>query len=173
MTIDLKKALRTIPDFPKPGILFYDIATLLADGKAWQEAIRQMAERAAAHDPQYIAGIDARGFLFAGALAHHFKIGALMVRKKGKLPGETIEHSYTLEYGSGTLEAQSGIFPPGARIVLVDDLLATGGTLAAACLLLKKLGGDVKSAITFIELTGLGGRDLVDVPYEHILQFPA
>lgn len=171
--MDLKHSIRTIPDFPKPGILFYDIATVLADPKAWKEAIHQMEKRVKTYDPQYIAGIDARGFLFAGTLAERMHVGALMVRKKGKLPGDTIEHSYSLEYGSGTLEAQIGMFEPGARIVVVDDLLATGGTLAAACLLLKKLGGDVKAAITFIELDGLGGKNLLDVPYEHVLQYPA
>ena len=171
-SIDLTKTIRTIPDFPKPGILFYDIATMLADGTAWREAVRQMAEKAGKYGPEYIAGIDARGFLFAGALAQHFGIGALMVRKKGKLPGDVIEHSYSLEYGSGTLEAQTGIFPPGARIVLVDDLLATGGTLAAACHLLQKLGGDVRAAITFIELDGLDGRKHLTVPYENILHYP-
>lgn len=171
--MDLKNAIRTIPDFPKPGILFYDIASVLADPKAWKEAVHQMEKRVKAHNPQYIAGIDARGFLFAGALAERMGIGALMVRKKGKLPGDVIEHSYSLEYGSDTLEAQSGMFPPQARIVIVDDLLATGGTLMAACTLLKKLGGDVRAAVTFIELDGLGGRNLIDVPLEHVLQFPA
>ncbi|HCM83474.1 MAG TPA: adenine phosphoribosyltransferase, partial [Rhodospirillaceae bacterium] len=151
----------------------YDIATMMADPKAWKEAVHQMEKRVKLHNPQYIAGIDARGFLFAGALAMHMGCGALMVRKKGKLPGDVIEHSYSLEYGSDTLEAQSGIFPPGASIVIVDDLLATGGTLSAAVTLLKKLGGDVKAAVTFIELDGLGGRNLLDVPFDYVLQYPA
>jgi adenine phosphoribosyltransferase len=171
--MDLKQAIRTIPDFPKPGILFYDIATMMADKNAWHEALQEMEKRIKPHYPQYIAGIDARGFLFAGALAAQMKCGALMVRKKGKLPGDVIEHSYSLEYGSDTLEAQSGIFPPQASIVIVDDLLATGGTLSAAVTLLKKLGGEVKAAVTFIELDGLGGRNLLDVPYDYVLKYPA
>ncbi len=173
MTLDLAKTVRTIPDFPKPGILFYDLASVLADAEAWREAVAQMAQKAAKYQPEFIAGIDARGFLFAGALALHFNCGAVMVRKKGKLPGDVIEHSYSLEYGTDTLEAQAGIFPAGAKIVVVDDLLATGGTLAAAVHLLQKLGGDVRAAITFIELDGLGGRDHIKIPYENILSFPA
>lgn len=167
---NLAQSVRTIPDFPKPGILFYDIATTLADAAAWQETVQQMAEKVAPHQPQYIAGLDARGFLFAGVLAHHFNIGALMVRKKGKLPGDVVEQSYSLEYGSGTLEVQKNMFPSGARIVVVDDLLATGGTLSTACHLLKSLGGDVRAAVVFIELLGLGGRDLVNVPLDAVLR---
>lgn len=171
--MDLKKVIRTVPDFPKPGILFYDIASLMRDAGAWNAAIAQMIEKIKPYQPQYLAAVDARGFLFAGAIAQHLDCGIIMVRKKGKLPGEVIEHSYSLEYGSGTLEAQVGMFDAGARIVIVDDLLATGGTLSAAVMLLKKLGGDVRAAVTFIELDGLGGRSLAEVPVESILTYAA
>jgi len=173
MTLAISKTIRTIPDFPKPGILFYDIATLLADAAAFRETVSQMAHIVKKYQPEYIAGIDARGFLFAGALALHLNLGALMVRKKGKLPGDVIEHSYSLEYGTDTLEVQSGIFPPGARIVIVDDLLATGGTLAAACHLLQKVGAELCAAVTLMELDGLGGRSALPVPYESLLAFPS
>ncbi len=170
-TLDLKQHIRSVPDFPKPGILFYDVATLLANGTAWQAAVTQMDNLTQRYHADYIAGIDARGFLFAGALADRRGCGILLARKKGKLPGEVIEHAYTLEYGSNVLEAQIGMFEPGARILIVDDLLATGGTLAATVTLFTKLGGQVVAAATLVELVGLGGRDLLEVPYEPLLQY--
>jgi len=168
---DLKQHIRTLPDFPIPGVLFYDITPLLANGEAWTEAVEQFDRMTARYPVDFIAGIDARGFLFAGALAARRGVGVILVRKKGKLPGDTLDHAYDLEYGKGTLEAQIGMFPAGARILIVDDLLATGGTLAASVALLTKLRGHVVCAATFIELIGLGGRDRLDVPCETLLQY--
>ncbi len=135
--MNLKDHIRSIPDFPKPGILFYDISTLLADAKAWHETIERVAAIARRYKPDMIAGIELRGFLLAAPLAMALGTGFLMLRKKGKLPGITLRHTYALEYGTDTIEIQKDAFRPGARVLLVDDLLATGGTLAAAVTLLE------------------------------------
>src|SRR5439155_1198755 len=125
--IDLKQHIRSIPDFPKPGILFYDISTLLAHAKAWHETVEQMAERVKKYKPDVLAGIESRGFLLAAPLALALGTGFVMLRKKGKLPGITVRHTYALEYGTDTIEIQSDAVHNGTRVVLVDDLLATGG----------------------------------------------
>ncbi|MGE4012499.1 MAG: adenine phosphoribosyltransferase, partial [Alphaproteobacteria bacterium] len=137
--MNLKAHIREIPDFPKPGILFYDISTLLAHKDAWRETVRRMADAVAPHKPDLLAGIESRGFLAAAPLALELGCGFIMVRKKGKLPGKTIRHSYALEYGTDTIEIQEGAIEPGQRVVVIDDLLATGGTMAAAIELLKKV----------------------------------
>jgi len=169
--IDLKKHIRSIPDFPKPGILFYDISTLLAHAKAWHETIEQMAERVKKHKPDVLAGIESRGFLLAAPLALRLGTGFVMLRKKGKLPGITVRHTYALEYGTDTIEIQSDAVHKGSKVVLVDDLLATGGTMAAGIALLRKIGAIVPATAAMIELTFLNGRKRLDVPFETLVSY--
>ena len=169
--IDLKKHIRSIPDFPKPGILFYDISTLLAHAKAWHETIERMADMLRPYKPDVLAGIESRGFLLAAPLALALGTGFVMMRKQGKLPGTTIRHTYALEYGTDTIEIQNDAIKKGARVVLVDDLLATGGTLAAAVTLLEQVGGVVPAAACVIELTFLEGRKRLKVPVETLLKY--
>ena len=169
--IDLKKHIRSIPDFPKPGILFYDISTLLAHAKAWHETIEQMANVLRPYKPDVLAGIESRGFLLAAPLALALGTGFVMLRKQGKLPGTTVRHTYALEYGTDTIEIQQDAIKMGARVALVDDLLATGGTMAAAVTLLESVGGVVPAAACIIELTFLEGRKRLKVPIETLLQY--
>lgn len=164
MGIDIKRHIRSIPDFPKPGILFYDISTLLADATAWQATMDQLAEIVKDWQPDVLAGIESRGFLVAAPLALRLRCGFFMVRKKGKLPGRTIPYEYALEYGTDTIEVQIDAVKPGARVVILDDLLATGGTMRAAADLIRKVGGTVAGAATILELTALGGRKKLDFP---------
>ena len=137
--MDLAQHIRTVPDFPKPGILFYDISTLLAQPHAWKHCVLQL--------------------------------GFVMVRKQGKLPGETVRHVYELEYGTDTVEIQADAIKPGQRVVVLDDLMATGGTMTAAIELIRKVGGTVAGVACIIELEGLGGRDEIDVPFKSLVQF--
>lgn len=169
--IDLKKHIRSIPDFPKPGILFYDISTLLAHAKAWHATIERMADLLRPYKPDVLAGIESRGFLLAAPLALALGTGFVMMRKQGKLPGTTVRHTYALEYGTDTIEIQNDAIKKGARVVLVDDLLATGGTLAAAVKLLEQVGGVVPTAACVIELTFLEGRKRLNVPVETLLKY--
>ena len=169
--MDLKDHIREIPDFPKPGILFYDISTLLAHADAWQVTMGRMAKVARQHQPDLIAGIESRGFLVAAPLALKLGCGFVMVRKKGKLPGETIRHTYSLEYGEDTVEIQDNAIEAGQRVVLVDDLLATGGTFAASVELLRKVGAEVASAACIIELAFLNGRDKLDIPVHALVSY--
>jgi len=169
--IDLKKHIRSIPDFPKPGILFYDISTLLAHPKAWHTTIERMADRLRPHKPDVLAGIESRGFLLAAPLAIALGTGFVMLRKQGKLPGTTVRHTYALEYGTDTIEIQQDAIRKGTRVALVDDLLATGGTMAAAVTLLESVGGVVPAAACVIELTFLAGRDKLKVPVETLIQY--
>jgi len=173
VVIRLEDYIRRIPDYPKPGIIFYDIATLLRHPEAWAAAVEQMAAAIAPHRPALLAGIESRGFLVVAPLALKLGCGLLMVRKKGKLPGQTVRHEYALEYGTDTIEVQADAVDPGQRIVLLDDLLATGGTAAAAISLLRRLGGEVVGASFIIGLDGLGGRKRLDVPVSALLSFPA
>jgi adenine phosphoribosyltransferase len=169
--IDLKKHIRSIPDFPKPGILFYDISTLLAHAKAWHATIERMADALRPYKPDVLAGVESRGFLLAAPLALALGTGFVMMRKQGKLPGITVRHTYALEYGTDTIEIQQDAIKNGARVVLVDDLLATGGTMAAAVKLLQQVGGEVPAAACVIELTFLEGRKKLDVPVETLLKY--
>jgi adenine phosphoribosyltransferase len=169
--IDLKKHIRSIPDFPKPGILFYDISTLLAHAKAWHATIERMADTIRPHKPDVLAGIESRGFLLAAPLALALGTGFVMLRKQGKLPGTTVRHTYALEYGTDTIEIQQDAVHKGTRVVLVDDLLATGGTMAAAVTLLESVGAVVPAAACIIELTFLEGRKRLKVPVETLLQY--
>ena len=169
--MDIRDHIRSIPDFPKPGILFYDISTLLADADAWPVAMERMAKVVSGHRPDRLAGIEARGFLVAAPLALKLGCGFVMVRKKGKLPGGTIPQEYDLEYGTDTVEIQDDAVTEGQRIVIVDDLLATGGTLAATIELFRKAGADVVGAACIIELTFLNGRSKLDVPFASLVTY--
>ena len=152
------------PDFPRKGITFYDISPILEDRGAVRQTMESLAELARPMKPQVIAGIDARGFIFALPLALSLECGMVMVRKAGKLPGEIVEKSYALEYGEARLSIQASRQIGGKRVVLCDDLLATGGTLKAAAWLVEKCGGVLAGAVCVIELTGLGGRKGLDCP---------
>lgn len=169
--MNLKDHIRSIPDFPKPGILFYDISTLLANASAWQHCVDELAEAVAPHKPDLLVGIESRGFLTAAPLALKLGCGFMMVRKKGKLPGETIRHTYDLEYGTDTIEIQSDAVTDGQRLVVLDDLLATGGTAAAAVTLLSSVGADVRAAVFIIELEFLNGRDKLDLPITSLVGY--
>jgi adenine phosphoribosyltransferase len=169
--MDLKDHIRPIPDFPKPGILFYDIATLLRHADAWQVAMGRMANLVRAHQPDLLAGLESRGFLIAAPLALKLGCGFVMLRKRGKLPGATVALDYALEYGTDRLEIQADAITPGQRVVLVDDLLATGGTMAAGIALLRQVGAVVPAAAALIELTFLKGRERLDVPCEALVSY--
>ena len=169
--MDLKSHIRGIPDFPKPGILFYDISTLLRHAEAWKYAIDQMSEKIEAHEPDLIFGIESRGFLVAAPIAYNLGCGCAMIRKKEKLPGETIAYTYALEYGTDTIEIQADAASAGQRIVVVDDLLATGGTMAAAIGLLRRLNIDVRGAACVVELGFLKGRSRLDVRFDALVNY--
>ncbi len=170
--MDLKDHIRSIPDFPKEGILFYDISTLLAHPDAWQVALGRLAKMVGQYQPDILAGIESRGFLVAAPLASRLGLGFTMIRKKGKLPGDTIGYEYDLEYGTDTIEIQADAIEKGQRVVILDDLLATGGTMAASIELLNKIGGEVVGAACMIELTFLKGRDrLGGVPFNTLMAY--
>ena len=155
---DLKKLIREIPDYPKPGILFYDITTLLKDKKGFTTMIDRLCEHYNGHRIDLVAGIEARGFIFAPALAYRLKAGFVPVRKPKKLPSKTAQISYKLEYGTDTLEMHEDAVQKGQQVLLCDDLLATGGTAAAAVELIRSLGGTVDGAAFAVELNFLHGR---------------
>ncbi|MCZ6894286.1 MAG: adenine phosphoribosyltransferase [Gammaproteobacteria bacterium] len=163
--------MRQIPDFPQPGILFYDISTLLRNGPAWAATVDRLADIVRGHQPDMLVGIDSRGFLVAAPVAYALGCGFAMVRKKQKLPGETLAYTYALEYGTDTIEIQADATETGRRVFVMDDLLATGGTMAACINLLRKLGADVMGAACIIELAFLHGRDHVDVPFESLVSY--
>jgi adenine phosphoribosyltransferase len=169
--MDLKTYIAQIPEFPKPGILFYDISPLLANGAAWREAIRQLADRIGPYKPDLLVGIESRGFLAAAPLAYELGIGFTMIRKRGKLPGACLGHDYQLEYGTDRVEIQNGVIEKGQRVVVLDDLLATGGTMVAAISLLQLCGAEVAAAAFIMELDFLNGRDKLDVPVESLMRF--
>jgi adenine phosphoribosyltransferase len=155
---ELKKLIREVPDYPKPGILFYDLTTLLKDKKGFHLLIDRLCERYSGHHIDIVAGIEARGFIFAPALAYSLGAGFVPIRKPKKLPGKTTGITYALEYGSDTLEIHEDAVEKGQRVLLCDDLLATGGTAVAAIQLLRNLGGVVDGAAFAVELTFLKGR---------------
>ena len=169
--MDLKDHIAAIPDFPKPGILFYDVSTLLRHPDAWQVAMGRLANCVRKWQPDLLAGIESRGFLLAAPLALKLGCGFIMLRKRGKLPGRVISHDYALEYGTDRLEIQADAILPGQRVVIVDDLLATGGTLAAGITLLQQAGAEVPGAAALIELTFLAGRAKLDVPFESLIAY--
>ena len=155
----LKELVRTVPDFPKPGILFYDITTLLKDKAGFAKLIDAMAEHYIDRKVDLVLGIEARGFIFGPALAYRLNAGFVPVRKPKKLPATTVRVTYDLEYGSDTLEIHEDAIEPGQRIVLVDDLLATGGTMEATVKLVRQLGGDIAGLAFAVELDFLKGRE--------------
>jgi adenine phosphoribosyltransferase len=155
---DLKKLIREVPDYPKPGILFYDLTTLLKDKKGFQTLIDSLCKHYEGHKIDLVAGIEARGFIFAPALAYRLGAGFVPIRKPKKLPAKTAKISYALEYGTDSLEVHEDAVRPGQRVLLCDDLLATGGTAAAAIQLLRSLGGTVDGAAFAVELNFLHGR---------------
>ncbi len=169
--MDLRDHIRGIPDFPKPGIYFYDISTLLRHADAWQVAMGRMAKAVRAYQPDLLAGVESRGFLIAAPLALKLGCGFVMLRKRGKLPGPVVGLTYDLEYGTDRIEVQADAVHPGQRIVVVDDLLATGGTMAAGIALLRKLGAVVPAAAALIELRFLEGRNRLDVPFETLVAY--
>ncbi len=171
--MNIQDHIRIVPDFPKPGINFYDIATLLKHPQAWRETVTRLERLAETYKPDMLMGVEARGFLVASALAHEMNLGFGMVRKAGKLPGNTLSHSYSLEYGEDTIEIQPDMVPAGSRVLVVDDLLATGGTMHAAETLILKTGAHVVGHLTIIELEGLNGREKLSAPFQALLKRPA
>jgi adenine phosphoribosyltransferase len=155
---ELKKLIREIPDYPKPGILFYDLTTLLKDRNGFHALVDRLCQHYAERHVDVVVGVEARGFIFAPALAYRLNAGFVPVRKPKKLPGKTASVSYQLEYGTDTLEIHQDAILPGQRVIISDDLLATGGTAAATVQLVKKLGGEVAGLAFAVELTFLNGR---------------
>jgi adenine phosphoribosyltransferase len=157
----LRALIRDVPDFPAPGILFRDLTPLLADGPAFREVVRRLAEPVRSLEVDVVAGVESRGFLFGAPLALEIGAGFAPIRKIGKLPARTIMREYSLEYGSNQLEIHVDAISPGQRVLLVDDLLATGGTARAAVEMVRELGGDLVGVSFVVELTDLGGRALL------------
>lgn len=173
MVIDeLKRRIREIPDFPKAGILFRDITPLLSDGRAFRQAIDSIGERYLDRRVDIVVGVEARGFIMGSALAYKLGAGNVLVRKQGKLPYKTNRTTYALEYGTDTLEIHQDAIKPGQRVVVADDLLATGGTISAAAELVRQLGGEIVELAFLIELIGLNGRErLKGLPVFSLLQY--
>jgi len=172
--LDLKEAVRTIPDYPKPGILFRDITTLLADARAFRRAVDELVNPWAGSKIDKVAGIEARGFILGGAVAHQLSAGFVPIRKKGKLPHNTVRIAYSLEYGIDEMEMHADAVHPGERVILVDDLIATGGTAEAAVKLLRQIGANVVAACFIIDLPDLGGAAklrAMDLPVRTLMSF--
>lgn len=171
---DLKSAIRSIPDYPKPGIMFRDITTLLGDARAFRRAVDQLVHPWAGSKVDKVAGIEARGFILGGAVAHQVSAGFVPIRKKGKLPHTTVRIAYSLEYGVDEMEMHEDAVKKGERVILVDDLIATGGTAEGAVKLLRQMGADVVAACFVIDLPELGGADKLrkmDVPVRTLMAF--
>ena len=156
---ELKAAIRTIPDYPKPGIMFRDITTLLGDARAFRRAVDELVNPYAGTKVDKIAGIEARGFILGGAMAHQLSAGFVPIRKKGKLPHQTVSVAYALEYGSDEIEIHADALVAGERVVLCDDLIATGGTATAAVELLRRIGAEVVACCFVVDLPDLGGAE--------------
>ena len=169
---DLKRRIRDIPDFPKPGILFRDITPLLSDGRAFHQAIDYIGGRYEDKKIDVVVGVEARGFIMGAALAYMLRAGNILIRKSGKLPYKTHRTTYALEYGTDTLEIHQDAFKPGQRVLIADDLLATGGTVSAAVDLVRQLGGEIVELAFLIELTALKGREnLKDYSIFSLIQY--
>lgn len=169
---ELAQAIRNIPDFPKPGIQFKDITPLLADARLFAGAVAHMTARCTPGQVDAVVGVDARGFIFAAAAALHLRAGFVPVRKKDKLPSQTIEEHYELEYGSNTVAIHADALQPGSRVLLVDDLLATGGTARAAANLVRRLGAQILEVSFLIELAFLKGREkLAGLPVHSVITY--
>jgi adenine phosphoribosyltransferase len=174
MSIDLKHAIRSIPDYPKPGIMFRDITTLLGDARAFRRAVDELVQPWSGTKIDKIAGIEARGFILGGAVAHQLSAGFVPIRKKGKLPHKVVSIGYSLEYGMDEMEMHVDALAPGERVILVDDLIATGGTAEGAVKLMQKLGADVVAACFVIDLPDLGGKKKIEalgVPVRSLIAF--
>ena len=170
----LRDAIRTIPDYPKPGILFRDITTLLGNARAFRRAVDELVQPFAGGKVDQVAGIEARGFILGGAVAHQLSAGFIPIRKKGKLPHDKVSIAYSLEYGVDEMEVHKDAITPGQSVILIDDLIATGGTAVAAAKLLQGLGAHVEAACFVIDLPDLGGRkklEALGVPVRTLLAF--
>jgi adenine phosphoribosyltransferase len=161
-TLDLRSKIRDVPDFPKEGIVFKDVMPLIADAEYFRETIRQLAEWARPREPDLILGAEARGFIFGAALAYELGAGFVAARKPGKLPWETVSATYALEYGTDSLEMHRDAVEPGSKVIVLDDVLATGGTARAKVELVEGLGGTVVGVLFLIELTFLHGRERLE-----------
>ena len=171
---DLRSVIRSIPDYPKPGIIFRDITTLLGDPRAFCRAVDDLVSPYADEAPDKVAGIEARGFILGGAIAHELCAGFVPIRKKGKLPHTKVSMAYSLEYGVDEMEVHRDALVAGERVILVDDLIATGGTAIAAAQLLRQIGAEVIAAVFVIDLPDLGGADklrALDVPVRTLISF--
>ena len=171
---DLRATIRSIPDYPKPGIMFRDITTLLGDARAFRRAVDQLVDPWAGSKIDKVAGIEARGFILGGAVAHQVSAGFVPIRKKGKLPHTTVRIAYSLEYGIDEMEMHEDAVAPRERVILVDDLIATGGTAEGAVKLLRQIGAEVLAACFIIDLPDLGGADKLrklDVPVRTLMAF--
>lgn len=171
--MDYKKLIREVPDFPKPGILFYDITTLLKDAQAFRAVQDELSARYQNQGISKIVGIESRGFILGSPLAYQIGAGFVPVRKPGKLPADTYEVKYKLEYGSNSLAIHRDAIAMGERVLVVDDLLATGGTAAATISLIRQLGGEIAGMVVLVELTDLKGRDKLDgCPLHALITYP-
>jgi adenine phosphoribosyltransferase len=171
---DLKAAIRTIPDYPKPGIMFRDITTLLGSARAFRRAVDELVQPWAGLKIDKIAGIEARGFIIGGAIAHQLSAGFIPIRKKGKLPHKSVRVAYSLEYGIDEMEMHEDAVTKGERVILVDDLIATGGTAEGAVKLLRQMGAEVVAAVFMVDLPDLGGAAklrALDVPVRTLVSF--
>jgi adenine phosphoribosyltransferase len=171
---EIREAIRTIPDYPKPGVMFRDITTLLGNAHAWHLAVEELARPWRTAGVDLVAGIEARGFILGGAIAHRLEAGFVPIRKKGKLPHSTVRVAYSLEYGLDEMEMHRDAVSPGERIILVDDLIATGGTAEAAVKLLRSLGASILAACFIIDLPELGGSArlrALEVPVQTLVAF--
>jgi adenine phosphoribosyltransferase len=170
--MDFRSLIREIPDFPSPGILFRDITPLLADPKALKAVTRLLAKRYENEKIQKVVGIESRGFIFGAPLACELEAGFVPARKPGKLPYQVVQESYDLEYGKASIAIHTDAIRPGEKVLIIDDVIATGGTIAAACNLVRRVGGEIAEVVTIIELTGLQGRrKLGDLPFYSIAQY--
>ena len=169
--MDLKEHIRGIPDFPIPGILFYDISTIMRSNEAMEYVIDSLHDQIKDWQPDIIAGIESRGFLFATPLALKMGLPMIMIRKAGKLPGEVVSYEYDLEYGTDTIQIQSDAIQAEQKVVIIDDLLATGGTLEASIKLCQKVGGEVVGCGVVIELDFLNGRKNLSAPCKSLVHY--
>ena len=172
--MNLADTIRSIPDYPKPGIVFRDITTLLGNARAFRRTVDELVQPWAGGKIDKVAGIEARGFILGGAVAHQLSAGFVPIRKKGKLPHETVSIVYSLEYGVDEMEMHRDAILPGERVILVDDLIATGGTAVAAATLIRSLGAVVEAACFIVDLPELGGADklrALDVPVRTLIEF--
>ena len=172
--MNIRDSIRTIPDFPKPGIQFRDVTTLFGDAQAFRMAIDSLLHPYAGHRIDKVAALEARGFIMGGAIAHQLSVGFVPIRKAGKLPGPCMSESYTLEYGEATMELHEGALKASEKVLLVDDLIATGGTCEAGIKLIRRAGAEVIGSAFIIDLPELGGRariEALDVPVHVLVEF--